>query len=156
MFLIPTVSYRSSIHALIRVCSTISLFQLVGIVKKSGDVLCASSWSQGDFSNVGFTFKYILTVLCLVQITFNLYRIPPYCGACTYIRNRCNGACTKSESICMKTCAWFYPFLVNHLSSKNWLHCISLLSQNVGDLRAVDWDWSVPGEKRNISCDTYM
>ena len=26
------------------------------------------------------------------------YRIPPDCGACTYIRNRGNGACTKSES----------------------------------------------------------
>ena len=30
--------------------------------------------------------------------TLIYYRIPPYCGACTYVRNRGNGACTKSVS----------------------------------------------------------
>ena len=34
-----------------------------------------------------------------------LYRIPPYCGACTCVRNRGNGACTKSGS----KVHFFYP-----------------------------------------------
>ena len=47
---------------------------------------------------------YKLQLLLPIELQFvhlvvcSLYRIPADCGACTYVRNRGIGACTKSES----------------------------------------------------------